>query len=137
MRNAALAPTLTSVYRVFGLEVQPDWDVSAFDIIDSSARSEGNDLVVEAAFANTADFAQPYPVLRVTLENRWGQAIGQEDFLPRNYLRAYAAGRLMGAAERARAEVTLRSPGAAAEGFSIDVCLESPGGRLQCLSDRR
>jgi hypothetical protein len=137
MRNAALAPTLTSAYRVFGLQVQPDWDVSAFDIIDSSARSDGNDLVVEAAFANTADFAQPYPVLRVTLENRWGQAIGQEDFLPRNYLRAYAAGRLMDAAERARAEVTLRSPGAAAEGFSIDVCLESPGGRLQCLSDRR
>lgn len=137
MRNPSLAPTLTSAYQVLELEVQPDWEISAFDIVDSSARSEGNDLVVEAAFTNTAEFAQPYPVLRVTLENRWGQAIGQEDFLPRNYLRAYSAGRLMGAAERARAEVTLRSPGTAAEGFSVDVCLESPGGRLQCLSDRR
>ncbi len=137
MRNPALAPTLNSAYAIFGMDLQPAWEVSAFDILDSSARSENNDLIVEAAFANTAEFAQPYPVLRVTLENRWGQAIGQEDFLPRNYLRAYAAGRLMSSGERARAEVTLRSPGTAAEGFSVDVCLESPGGRLQCLSDRR
>lgn len=136
MRNASLAPALEKAYGVLGIPIQPQWDITAFDILDSAARSTGDDLVVMATFVNDAEFAQPYPVLRVTLENRWGQAIGQEDFTPRNYLRSFIAGRRMDAGERARAEVILRSPGSAAEGFSVDVCLESPNRALQCLSDR-
>lgn len=136
MRNPTLAPVLEQAYGILGMKVQAQWDITAFDILDSAARSTGDDLVVMATFINRADFAQPYPVLRVTLENRWGQAIGQEDFTPRNYLRAFSAGRMMNAGERARAEVVLRSPGSAAEGFSVDVCLASASGSLQCLSDR-
>jgi len=136
MRNASIAPVLERAYGIIGITVQPTWDIAAFDILDSSARSSDNDLIVMASFINRAEFAQPYPVLRVTLENRWGQAIGQEDFSPRNYLRGYAAGRNMGAGERARAEVILRSPGAAAEGFSVDLCLESANGSFRCLADR-
>ncbi|MGD8976939.1 MAG: DUF3426 domain-containing protein [Gammaproteobacteria bacterium] len=136
MRNASLAPILEKAYGIIGIPVQPQWDVTAFDIVDSAARSTGEDLVVVATFVNEAEFAQPYPVLRVTLENRWGQAIGQEDFTPRNYLRSFIAGRRMDAGERSRVEVILRSPGSAAEGFSVDVCLASSKGALQCLSDR-
>jgi len=136
MRNASIAPVLERAYGIIGVTVQPTWDIAAFDIFDSSARSSDNDLIVMASFTNRAEFAQPYPVLRVTLENRWGQAIGQEDFSPRNYLRGYVAGRNMGAGERARAEVILRSPGAAAEGFSVDLCLESVNGSFSCLADR-
>ena len=136
MRNASIAPTLEKAYGVFGITVQPAWEIRALDILDSSARSSDDDLIVMASFINKAEFAQPYPVLRVTLENRWGQAIGQEDFSPRNYLRGYRAGRKMGAGERARAEVMLRSPGTAAEGFSVDLCLESANGALRCLADR-
>ncbi|MGB5621538.1 MAG: DUF3426 domain-containing protein, partial [Gammaproteobacteria bacterium] len=136
MRNASIAPMLEKAYGVFGITVQPAWDIRAFDILDSSARSSDDDLIVMASFGNKAEFAQPYPVLRVTLENRWGQAIGQEDFSPRNYLRGYRAGRKMDAGERARAEVMLRSPGTAAEGFSVDLCLESANGALRCLADR-
>lgn len=136
MRNASIAPVLERAYGIIGITVQPTWDIAAFDILDSSARSSDNDLIVMASFTNRAEFAQPYPVLRVTLENRWGQAIGQEDFSPRNYLRAYVAGRNMDAGERARAEVILRSPGAAAEGFSVDLCLESVNGSFRCLADR-
>ncbi len=136
MRNTGLAPVLEKAYGIIGIPVQPQWDITAFDILDSAARSTGRDLVVMATFVNEAEFAQPYPVLRVTLENRWGQAIGQEDFTPQNYLNSFIAGRRMDAGERARAEVTLRSPGSAAEGFSVDVCLESTRGALRCLSDR-
>jgi hypothetical protein len=137
MRNAGLAPMLERVYGALGLPVIARWDIGAYRIIQSSA-SAGADgrLTVNARFANDAAFAQPFPILRVTLENRWGQALERRDFDAGAYLSGGTDGRRMRPDERIDAMVALPSPGDEAVGFSVDLCLDANGRDYMCLSDR-
>ena len=97
--------------------------------------SAGGTLRVRASILNVAATRKPYPLLRVTLADRFGNRIGSRDFEPGEYL-AKAPARLMAPGERADATLEIQDPGKSAEGFEFDVCLRSPEQRVLCANDQ-
>jgi predicted Zn finger-like uncharacterized protein len=91
-------------------------------------------LRVRASILNTAAQLQPYPLLRVTLADRFGKGIGARDFEPSEYLGKPTA-RLLAPGERADATLLILDPGKNAEGFEIDVCLRGADQRISCAND--
>ncbi len=91
-------------------------------------------LRVRASILNTAAQLQPYPLLRVTLANRFGSRVGARDFEPSEYLGKPVA-KLLAPGERADATLDILDPGKNAEGFEIDVCLRQPDQKIACASD--
>ena len=91
-------------------------------------------LKVRASILNTAAQLQPYPLLRVTLADRFGKRIGARDFAPAEYMGKPTA-RLLAPGERVDATLAILDPGKNAEGFEIDVCLRGVDQRISCAND--
>jgi hypothetical protein len=91
-------------------------------------------LRLRASILNSAAQLQPYPLLRVTLADRFGKGIGRRDFEPNEYLGRPVA-KLLAPGERADATLEILDPGKNAEGFEIDVCLRGVDQKIACQSD--
>ena len=79
-------------------------------------------LRLRASILNTAAQLQPYPLLRVTLADRFGKRIGSRDFEPSEYLgRADAA--LLPPGEHVDATLRFWTRARTRKDFEIDVCL--------------
>jgi hypothetical protein len=91
-------------------------------------------LRLRASILNTAAQLQPFPLLRVTLADRFGKKIGTRDFEPNEYLGKPTA-RLLAPGERTDAVLEILDPGQNAEGFEIDVCLRGADQRISCAND--
>jgi hypothetical protein len=91
-------------------------------------------LRVRASILNTAAQLQPYPLLRVTLADRFGKRIGMRDFEPSEYLGKPTA-RLLAPGEQVDATLQILDPGKNAEGFEIDVCMRGADRRVACAAD--
>ena len=91
-------------------------------------------LRLRASILNGSAQLQPYPLLRVTLADRFGKSVGQRDFEPSEYMGKPTA-RLLAPGERADATLEILDPGKNAEGFEIDVCLRGADRRVACAGD--
>jgi hypothetical protein len=89
---------------------------------------------VRASILNTAAQLEPYPLLRVTLADRFGKRIGTRDFEPSEYL-GKAMAKLLTPGERVDATLQILDPGKSAEGFEIDVCLRRVDQKIVCAND--
>jgi predicted Zn finger-like uncharacterized protein len=91
-------------------------------------------LRVRASIMNTAAQLQRYPLLRVSLVNRFGSRVGAREFEPVEYL-GKEPGRMLAPGERADATLDIVDPGKDAEGFEIDVCIRRIDKTIACASD--
>jgi hypothetical protein len=137
--NATLNGPLTSIYAVLGIPLVPRWDLSAYEVRQlgaSTAADAPGHITVRASVKNGAHQAQPLPLLRVTLQDRFGNRIASRDVSPQSYLpRAIPRSSLLSAGQRIDAEMTFVDPGSNAVGFEIDACLPAPGGGISCAND--
>lgn len=123
---ADLSRPLRSAYGALGIELTPAWDVHAYEARQLGATVSGtnpSEITVRASIANLAQRAQPLPLLRVTLQDRFGRSIAARDVPPRDYLPSVPSPPLLAAGGRVDARVVLVSPGQRAVGFVIDACL--------------
>jgi predicted Zn finger-like uncharacterized protein len=133
-RHPTVGGPLQAVYRTLGVPLTPNWDLHAYQIrqwgVMSDPATPGT-LRVRATITNLADFAQPYPLLRLVLEDRWGEQIRAREFDPSEYLEAMvASNRLMNPGQQANATIAIVDPGPDAEGFRFDVCLKGVAGTV-------
>jgi len=138
-RNPALGPWLLRAYGALGLDAPAPVDLAAFELRQLGAASEPNQagrIKVRASIVNRASFAQPYPVLRLSLQDRFGATIGSRELLPEQYMPGgeSSAAALLGPAQRADAEIVFVDPGRDAVGFELDVCVAQAAG-LRCSAD--
>jgi predicted Zn finger-like uncharacterized protein len=91
-------------------------------------------LRVRASIMNAAAQLQPYPLLRVTLADRFGARVGAREFEPAEYL-GKAPARMLAPGERVDATLNILDPGKDAEGFEIDVCIRSAEKKIFCAGD--
>jgi hypothetical protein len=91
-------------------------------------------LRVRASIMNTAAQLQPYPLLRVTLANRFGARVAEREFEPSEYM-GKATVHMLAPGERADATLDIVDPGKDAEGFEIDVCVRGADKKLTCAGD--
>jgi len=91
-------------------------------------------LRVRASIMNAAAQLQPYPLLRLTLANRFGTRVGQREFEPAEYLGKPTA-HMLAPGERIDATLDILDPGKDAEGFEIDVCVRRSDRKVVCAGD--
>jgi hypothetical protein len=140
-----LSPSVGSlaskVYGWFGVTVTPRWDLNAYSVKQLGAEAEGGEgtrLRVRLSVQNDSDRVQPLPLLRLTLQDRYGNAVATRDLEPREYLPPRASGqRLLEPDQRIDAELHVIDPGKAAIGFEIDACLRGDSGNIGCANDAR
>lgn len=136
MRDPGTAGWLGGIYDTFGLSARPIWAPEELIIVSSEAVADSSGrLVVDTAFENRAGFAQPYPILRVTLTDRWDQALSRQDFAPIEYLGGARALERMAAGELVEVSVSMLAAEPDALGFNLDLCLDAGNGALTCALD--
>jgi hypothetical protein len=130
---------LTRAYAALGMPLDPHWDLSAYDVRQQGAVADPNDsqlIRVRLSLANHATRAQPLPMLRLTLLDRYGKRMAASDLAPEQYWPAGAPPRaFLGHDERVDSEITVRDPSAASASFELDVCLRNANGILRCAGD--
>ena len=137
--NSTLGPQLAALYARLGQAIEPRWDLAAYDVKQWGAGSDvaPGALRLRASVVNRARRSQPYPLLRVTLEDRFGGRVAQREFTPSEYLPGHVSpAGMLGPGARADADLALFDPGSQAVGFELDVCLMRAG-RLVCGVDQK
>jgi predicted Zn finger-like uncharacterized protein len=137
--NAVLNRPLTNFYKAIGVTLVPNWDLTAYDVrqLGASTNERGpGTLTVRASLKNNASQALPLPLLRITMQDRYGNRIATRDVLPVGYVPGTVpADAQLGTGQRLDAEMTFKDPGQDAVGFEIDACLPSANGRIACAND--
>jgi predicted Zn finger-like uncharacterized protein len=138
--NALLNRPLTKFYKAIGVPLVPSWDLRSYDVRQLGAStSEGGDgtLTVRASLKNNSSQPLPLPLLRITMQDRYGNRIATRDVPPSGYAPgAIPAEAHLGVGQRIDAEMTFKDPGQNAVGFEIDACLATAGGRIACANDQ-
>jgi hypothetical protein len=134
-RVPAIYDVLAPVYERIGMPLTPAWEVTGWRVekTKGSVGSSGEALNIYAEVGNVANAAMPYPVIGVSLLDRFEESIGSRTFDPGEYL----AGNvdrlaLVGTGQRFSAEMTIESPAAAASGFRLNICYREAAGKLRC-----
>jgi len=134
--SPSLTGPLSAVYSALGVKLAPRWNIHAYDVRQLGASVAGTtagEIVVRASVKNSASRAQPLPLLRVTLQDRFGNRIAARDVPPADYLPSAAApGSLLAAGDRVDATMVFVDPGPQAVGFEIDACLRQQSGEVAC-----
>jgi predicted Zn finger-like uncharacterized protein len=136
VRNETFGPVLAGAYDFLGLSVLAPTDLGAYELRQWGAASdprEANRLLLRASIVNRAGYAQPLPLLRLTLQDRFGGTLGQRDIGPADYLPGSGASALLAPGQRADALIRIVDPGSEAVGYELDICLPAPGG-VRCAS---
>ncbi|MEX0899685.1 MAG: DUF3426 domain-containing protein [Gammaproteobacteria bacterium] len=121
---------ITKTYDALGipLGIAARYDLDAFALLHheltTHPRRDGA-LHLSGVLSNDATFAQPWPVLELRLEDRFGDVVAARRLRPSEYLRnPPSLNERMPAHARRAIEVELVDPGHDAVGFSINFCAE-------------
>ena len=123
------------IYRSIGNPVTPAWDVSGwrFEATKGSADEDEEVLTIYSRVGNKSDRALPYPLVHVSLTDRYEEIIGSRVLEPIEYLvgdpdprKAVAPGSTFDAV------IAIETPTSAATGFKLNVCYRLEGGQLRC-----
>lgn len=129
-----------AVYAQLGMPLHPDWPLAAYEIRGAKAIAENSapgalDIVAEIAVSGPHGVG--LPMVRVVLRDRWSNAVASGIFAATDYLAEtppptgiYAPGTLI------PVQISLKDPGAAAQGYELDVCVPNREVGLQCKSAR-
>jgi predicted Zn finger-like uncharacterized protein len=135
-RSPTFGPLIAGAYALAGASVLAPTDLSAYELRQwgaASDPSEANRLMLRASIVNHASFAQPLPLLRLSLQDRFGATLGMRDIGPADYLPGAGGESLLEPGERADALIRIVDPGTEAVGFEMDICLPAPGG-VRCAN---
>jgi hypothetical protein len=137
-RHPQAGDALRRMYAFFGQPLSPNWNLDAFEVHQWGPIADvapGAPLTVRARVTNRADHAQPYPLLRLTFEDRFGAAVARRDFTPAEYLKnGRQATRQIAAGGTTEGELSVVAPGGDATGYTLDICLREEAA-TRCAHD--
>ena len=136
VRSPTWGAAVARTYAFLGLSVLAPTDLTAYELRQLGAASdpnEANRLMLRASIVNRASYAQPFPFLRLSLQDRFGGTLGTLDIAPADYLPGAGGTGLLEPGQRADALIRIVDPGAEAVGFELDVCLPAQGG-VRCAN---
>lgn len=129
---------MTRLYSSLGIALNPAWDLAAYDLRQQGANGDETSgaIRVRISLANHGRRAQPMPILRLTLLDRYGKRVASRDLQPRDYLSAtQAAMTFLLADQRVDSEFSVKDPGPEAASFELDTCLPGYGNAIRCAND--
>ena len=132
-----MGSTITGVYKLFGVSLTPRWDLAGYEVHQLGAEALTGavaQIAVRASIRNAANRPQPPPLLRVVLQDRFGNRLATREVTPAEYFRGTPPP-LLAADQRVDTRLLLPDPGQNAVGFEIDACLRTDDGALRCAGD--
>ena len=129
--------TIGPIYRVLGKPVTPDWDIKGwqFEATNGSVDEREELLTIYSRIANKSSQSLPYPLVHVSLTDRWEEIIGSRVLEPNEYLAGDLDPRKpVPFGENFTAVITIASPSAEATGFKLNVCYRVAQGRVRCAT---
>jgi predicted Zn finger-like uncharacterized protein len=133
-------PRIRAAFEAVGLSVYPAWNLSAYTVRGSEAvagRTAPGALDVIANIAITGNEPVGLPIIRVTLRDRWNEAIGTRAFSARDYLDPASTLRdPLPPGTLIPVRVRIADPGNDAFGYEVDVCLMDRRTGLTCQAGR-
>ncbi len=135
----AISPTFQSaigpVYRMLGSPITPAWDIKGwrFEATKGSTDDANQVLTIYSRVGNKSDQTLPYPLVHVSLTDRFEEIIGSRVLEPSEYLFDNADPRRpVHPNETFNAVIAIDSPSADATGFKLNVCYRLASGQLRC-----
>jgi len=144
--NKAVGP----IYRMLGKPISPSWDISGWrfeatkgstemvgdgeEAGDINETVENNEvLTIYSRVGNKSDKALPYPLVRLSLTDRFEDIIGSRVLEPVEYLAENADPRKpVPPGNTFNAVISIESPSEEATGFKLNVCYRLASGQLRC-----
>ena len=129
--NATIAP----VYRMLGSPITPDWDIRGwqFEATNGSVDDLDTTLTIVSRIANRSDQLLPYPLVHVSLTNRFEDIMGSRILEPGEYLAgAGDPSQPVEPGEDFTAVITVDDPSVDATGFKLNVCYRVQVGTVRC-----
>lgn len=136
IQKPGLGPMIAQAYALLGLPLTVPTDLAAYELRQWGAANDPDQtdrLLLRASIVNRAGYAQPYPLLRLALQDRFGATLGVRDVEPKDYLPDSGAPGLLGPGQRADAEIRIVDPGREAVGFEMDICVAAGNG-VRCAN---
>ena len=130
--------TVGQVYRAIGRPVQPAWDITGwrFEATKGSTEGESEELTIYSRLGNNSDSPLPYPLIGISLTDRFEETIGSRVLDPIEYLPTDLDPRkLVEPGNTFNAVITIKSTSENATGFKLNVCYRLSNGRLRCAID--
>lgn len=127
--------TIGTVYRALGNPVTPAWDIKGWQFeTTNGSTDEGEQLLtIYSSIANRSSQALPYPLVHVSLTDRWEEIVGSRVLEPNEYLAGNPDPRRpVAAGEKFTAVISIASPSEEVTGFKLNVCYRVDSGRLSC-----
>ena len=128
----AVAP----IYASLGMPVTPDWDIKGWQFeatSGSTGGSNGDLLTISSRVSNRSNQSLPYPLVHVSLTDRYQEVIGSRILEPGEYLTdSVNDSAVVSAGGNFTATITIADTSADATGFNLNVCYPEPGNRVRC-----
>jgi len=127
--------TIAPVYRLVGSPVTPAWDIKGWRFEATKGSTDENDrvLTIYSRVGNKSQQALPYPLVHVSLTDRFEEIIGSRVLEPTEYLAENTDPRLtVQPGDTFNAVIVIDSPSAEATGFKLNVCYRLENWRLRC-----
>ena len=137
VQQPTIGPLLAQAYTLLGMPITEQTDLASYELRTWGATTDATQpgrLLLRASIVNRAGYAQPYPLLRLALQDRFGTTVGLRDIEPADYLPGTGTGSLLEPGQRADAEIRIVDPGKDAVGFEMDVCLPMSGA-VRCANE--
>ena len=134
----AFGNTLGPVYRAIGRPVTPAWDITGwrFEVTKGSTDDTDELLTIYSRIGNQSDESLPYPLVSVSLTDRFEEIIGSRVLEPAQYLVGDFDPRTpVPPGETFNAVISIESPSPDATGFKLNVCYRLTSGQLRCAVD--
>ncbi len=136
--NPAFSNTVGQLYRAIGQPVQPAWDITGwrFEATKGSTEGDEEELTVYSRLGNKSDAALPYPLIGISLTDRFEETIGSRMLDPAEYLaKDLDPRKLVEPGNTFNAVITIKSTTEDATGFKLNVCYRLSDGQLRCAID--
>lgn len=132
LEHELAGPWLKEFYSLIDFDIAAPADLSALKVSRTEVSSHPDHpraLHLTAMLENRSENTQPWPDLRVDLQDRFGDTVGARYFTPGEYLRDPApASRAMTAGGRYAVALSILDPGNEAVGFQVEPCFASVDG---------
>ena len=137
-RDPAVGTLVVNAYQALALPIVAPTDLGAMAIARTEVTSHplyDGVLYITATITNDATFPQPLPLLRVRLDDRWGEPHGTRMFTPAEYLRTAPPTGARAEPGRSYAiALEVLDPGNDAVGYALAPCL-AMGTAIICSGD--
>lgn len=140
--SLATIPAFNSVvgpmYRAIGKPLSPDWDITGwrFEVTDGKTDAENASLTIVSRLGNKSDTPLPYPIIAVSLSDRFEEPLGSVTLSPSEYLADdLDARKLVEPGNSFQAKFVVSSLPESATTYRLRACYRASDGQLRCKED--